>query len=130
MPATANGWHGNLGHRLIRAKKPHRAQRLNLVLGTAYLRMLYLDMEESYVLATAAYNAGPNRARIWRAAVRNSMEAAASSKQFPILKHGSMSKNVLANMHTYAMLTGELDGRFAKLLGRVEPGRSKAADLP
>ena len=93
---------------------------MNLVLGTAYLRMLYLDMEESYVLATAAYNAGPNRARIWRAAVRNSMEAAAFIETIPYFETREYVKNVLANMHTYAMLTGELDGRFAKLLGRVE----------
>ena len=116
-------------HRLIRAKKPHRA-RDESCSGHRLSPYALPRYGGKYVLATAAYNAGPNRARIWRAAVRNSMEAAASSKQFPILKHGSMSKNVLANMHTYAMLTGELDGRFAKLLGRVEPGRSKAADLP
>ncbi|WP_418856831.1 hypothetical protein [Sutterella wadsworthensis] len=58
------------------------------------------------------------------------MEAAAFIETIPYFETREYVKNVLANMHTYAMLTGELDGRFAKLLGRVEPGRSKAADLP
>lgn len=129
MPATAQWMARHLGIDSFEQKSLTELE-MNLVLGTAYLRMLYLDMEESYVLATAAYNAGPNRARIWRAAVRNSMEAAAFIETIPYFETREYVKNVLANMHTYAMLTGELDGRFAKLLGRVEPGRSKAADLP
>lgn len=64
MPATA---------RLVarRLNLPFSRQRLlndpdyNLTIGTAYLAQVLEDFEGSYVLALAAYNAGPSRARRW-----------------------------------------------------------------
>jgi soluble lytic murein transglycosylase len=39
--------------------------RVNVRLGSAYLRSLIDDFEGSYILALASYNAGPGRARRW-----------------------------------------------------------------
>jgi soluble lytic murein transglycosylase len=40
--------------------------RTNILLGTNYLNMVLGNADGSQVLATAAYNAGPGRARTWR----------------------------------------------------------------
>ncbi len=63
MPATA---------RLMakRLKMPFSRKRLNdpeynLTIGTAYLAHVLEEFDGSYVLALAAYNAGPSRARSW-----------------------------------------------------------------
>lgn len=39
--------------------------RKNVKLGTAYLNKLYRELDSNIVLATAAYNAGPQRVRQW-----------------------------------------------------------------
>jgi len=41
------------------------AKRLGLPYGTEYLRQMLNRFDGSYVLAAAAYNAGPNRANSW-----------------------------------------------------------------
>src|SRR5919198_394140 len=38
----------------------------NLRLGTHYLKLVFDDLDGLPVLASAAYNAGPNRTRSWR----------------------------------------------------------------
>ncbi|TVO78480.1 MAG: murein transglycosylase [Sedimenticola selenatireducens] len=51
----------------IRApKKAHLVRpELNITLGTAYLNHVYQQLGTNQVLATAAYNAGPNNVRKW-----------------------------------------------------------------
>lgn len=39
-------------------------------------------------------------------------------------------KNVLANMQTYSMLTGEPIKNFTGFLGKVTPSLAEAKDLP
>ncbi|MBL4807223.1 MAG: lytic transglycosylase domain-containing protein [Rhodobacteraceae bacterium] len=64
MPATARQVAGKLGieyshNRLL------NDWRYNARLGTAYLAELIVDFDGSYLLAVAAYNAGPTRVRQW-----------------------------------------------------------------
>lgn len=64
MPATGRVVARRLGMRFSRERllmDPH----YNMTIGTAYFRQVLEDFEGSYVLALAAYNAGPNRARRW-----------------------------------------------------------------
>ena len=64
MPATAKQVAGQLGMQ-------HTNSRLtsdpdyNIALGSAYMRELLDRFNGSYVLAIAAYNAGPGRVREW-----------------------------------------------------------------
>lgn len=64
MPATARGVSKTLG-------LPYKSDRLitdpdyNIRLGTEYLRQMLSRFDGSYVLAAAAYNAGPQRANSW-----------------------------------------------------------------
>jgi soluble lytic murein transglycosylase len=65
MPGTARHVAGKLG-------LPYSKQRLttdpeyNLKIGRAYMSELLDSFDGSYVLALAAYNAGPGRARQWQ----------------------------------------------------------------
>ena len=56
---------------------------MNLQLGTAYLKMVLDDLEGDAVLATAAYNAGPNRPRAWRSTLVGPVEGAIFAETIP-----------------------------------------------
>jgi len=64
MPATARQMARTLGVRYSH-KKLHSDPEYNLKLGSAYLANLLQRFDGSYVLAIAAYNAGPARLRGW-----------------------------------------------------------------
>lgn len=103
---------------------------MNLVIGSAYLHLLYADLDSSYVLATAAYNAGPRKARAWRATLSAPMEAAVFIETIPYHETRDYVKNVLANMQTYSMLLPNPIRNFTALLGTVYPSRSTNPNLP
>jgi len=64
MPATAKQMARALGINFSQ-KKLHSNPEYNLKLGTAYLSGLLHQYDGSYLLALAAYNAGPARLRGW-----------------------------------------------------------------
>jgi len=66
MPATAR----NVAKQQLGKKRSPNTRALlepdtNIELGSAYLKHLFDRLENSPVLATAAYNAGPNRVDKW-----------------------------------------------------------------
>jgi len=65
MPATAR----SVAKRYLKRKPPQRSAlfeaEVNIELGSAYLKQLLESLHDSPVLATAAYNAGPNRVDKW-----------------------------------------------------------------
>ena len=129
MPSTAAWIANRIG---IENYREHNLTELemNLVLGTAYLRMLYAELDQSYVLATAAYNAGPARARVWRATLQEPIEAAAFIETIPFYETRDYVKNVLANMQTYSLLNGNPIESFSRLLGRIVPASTTKSELP
>lgn len=64
MPATARLVAKKLGIRL-NAKEDILDIDTNISLGTSYLRQMLDRFDGNYMLATAAYNAGPGRAKRW-----------------------------------------------------------------
>lgn len=104
--------------------------QMNLVLGSAYLHMLYADLGESYTLATAAYNAGPARARIWLSTVTSPMDGAVFAETIPYYETRDYVKNVLSNMHTYMMLTQKTPPKFSQLIGTINPDSTTPLMLP
>ncbi len=71
----------------------------NLSLGTYYLRHV-LDTQGGQVSASAAYNAGPTRARTWRPEA--AMEGAIFAETIPLTETRIYVKNVMANSTYYA----------------------------
>ena len=130
MPGTASWTARQLGIEHYDEGRNLTELEMNLVLGSAYLHMLYADSGESFILATAAYNAGPRRARIWRNTLSDAMEAAVFIETIPYFETREYVKNVLANMQTYSMLTGKPIENFTNFLGKVTPSLREAKDLP
>ena len=129
MPQTAE-WIAHQVGVANYARYSLRDMELNLLIGTAYLRMLYTDLNSNFVVATAAYNAGPAKARVWRSILTQPMEAAIFIETIPYYETRGYVKNVLANMHTYAHRLHQPIKRFKAFLGEVSPGSTAASALP
>jgi soluble lytic murein transglycosylase len=95
----------------------------NVQLGTAYLRSVMDSLYNSYVMATAAYNAGPGRARRWRDS--RPLEGAIYAETIPITETRDYVKKVMANAIAYAVLLDGWPISLTRLLGTV-PGESLA----
>jgi soluble lytic murein transglycosylase len=112
MPSTARYVAKKIG---LRNFVPHRVTEVqtNVTLGTGYLRMV-LDQVGSPVLASAAYNAGPGRARRWRDA--RPLEGAIYVESIPFNETRDYVKKVMANSVFYAAL---LEKRLTPLKARL-----------
>ncbi|KND59081.1 Soluble lytic murein transglycosylase precursor [Candidatus Burkholderia verschuerenii] len=88
----------------------------NILLGTNYLAMVYNQFDQSPVLATAGYNAGPGRPRQWRQDLRAPVEGAIFAETIPFAETRDYVKNVLSNTVYYAAL---FEGRPQSLKARL-----------
>lgn len=130
MPRTAKWVARKLG---LKDFHPSRVNDMdmNVTLGTNYLKMVLDDLDNSPVLASAAYNAGPSRARRWRAA--GPLEGAIYAETIPFGETRDYVKKVMSNAVYYSAL---FDGQPQSLKARlgVVPGSSsdqrQPADLP
>lgn len=100
MPRTAKSLAKEEGIRNFRPSAVTEPE-LNVRLGTRYLRTLYDQFEGSLVLATAAYNAGPARSRLWRGTLVQPIPGAAFAESIPFAETRDYVKNVLANTAAY-----------------------------
>ena len=119
MPATARWVAKRNG---LRDFSPGRVAEvpINVALGTGYLKTVMDDLGHA-VLASAAYNAGPGRARRWRDA--RPLEGAIYVETIPFNETRDYVKKVMANTMYYSLLIG---GKLVPLkdrLGRI-PARS------
>ena len=101
MPRTARFIAHRIGMRNYQ-KKGVAEVNTNITLGTGYLRLV-LDQLGSEVLASAAYNAGPARARRWRDDTRP-LEGAVYIETIPFPETRDYVKKVMANSVFYAAL--------------------------
>jgi soluble lytic murein transglycosylase len=88
----------------------------NILLGTNYLSMIYNQFDNSPVLATAGYNAGPGRPKQWRQDLRAPVEGAVFAETIPFTETRDYVKNVLSNTVYYAAL---FEGRPQSLKARL-----------
>jgi soluble lytic murein transglycosylase len=105
---------------------------LNVNMGTYYFKRVLADLGDP-ILATAAYNAGPGRARRWRDA--KPLEGAIYAETIPFNETRDYVKQVFTNAWFYRnRLTGK-PASLKQILGTV-PGRNAdgaaiaASDLP
>ena len=95
----------------------------NLSLGAFYLRHV-LDEVGHPVLATAGYNAGPGRARRWRAS--QALEGSIYAESIPFAETRDYVKKVMVNAWFYAHQAGATTRRLTDMVGTV-PGSSQGS---
>jgi len=103
MPATARWVARQTG---MKDYAPSRVIdiEVNIALGTSYLKYVLDELDGSPVLAAAAYNAGPGRARKWKA--DRPLEGAIYAETIPFSETRDYVKKVLSNTMYYAALYG------------------------
>ncbi len=99
MPATAKWVAKKLGFRDWRWSEVTEIET-NVSLGTYYLRHVLDTLDGHPVLASAAYNAGPGRARNWRPGTL--IEGAVYAETIPFNETRDYVKKVMANATYYA----------------------------
>lgn len=113
MPATGKWVAGKLGmsgYNVGWLQDPDT----NVMLGTTYMRMVLEGLDNHPVLASAAYNAGPGRAKRWKDA--KPLEGAIYAESIPFNETRDYVKKVMANSIVYSAL---LDGRAPSLKARL-----------
>ena len=130
MPATAKWVARKIGLRDFRQGRVNDTET-NVLLGTSYMRLVMENLDNHPVLASAAYNAGPGRARKWRA--DQPLEGAIYAETIPFSETRDYVKKVMSNAVYYsALFNGRPDSLKARL-GTVGPRTADApkdADLP
>ena len=78
----------------------------NIRYGTYYLSMIQNQLASNPVLATAGYNAGPNRAKRWQPEAQN-LAADQYTESIPLNETRDYVKNVMTNAVHYGILLGQ-----------------------
>ena len=102
----------------------------NLTLGSHYLNMVLQDLDGSWVLASAAYNAGPSRPKSWREKLTQSTEGAIFVESIPFNETRTYVKNVLANATYYSLLIDGKSSTMKQRLGTIQPKTAVLSELP
>lgn len=129
MPATARWVAKKIG-----LKDYHHGQvndtETNLLLGTSYMRMVLEGLDNHPVLASAAYNAGPGRARKWQDT--KPLEGAIYAETIPFSETRDYVKKVMSNAVYYSVLFNGRPESLKARLGTVSARGSGARieDLP
>lgn len=117
MPATAKWIARQLGlDRRAHGKVGN--PETNIRFGTYYLKRIYDSLDQSPVLATAGYNAGPGRARRWQADIP--LEGAIYVESIPFQETRDYVKRVMTNAMFYR-------SRFG---GEVRPLKDRLGTIP
>lgn len=79
---------------------------INIRYGTYYLSMIQSQLSGNPVLATAGYNAGPNRARRWQPEFQ-SIASDQYTESIPLHETRDYVKKVMTNAAHYGVLLGQ-----------------------
>lgn len=90
----------------------------NIRYGTYYLGMLQSQLGGNMVLATAGYNAGPNRARAWQPDLQM-LSADQYAESIPLAETRDYVKNVMSNTVHYAAILGQPNPRISQYMPPV-----------
>ncbi len=126
MPATARWVAKKIGLKDYGWVRAGEVQT-NISLGTWYLRHVLDTLDNHPVLASAAYNAGPGRARGWRADAP--MEAAVYAETIPFNETRDYVKKVMSNAGYYSQQFGHTLLSLKDRIGVILP-RQHAAEKP
>lgn len=130
MPATARWVAKKIGLEDFHPSRVNDTD-VNILLGTSYMRMVMENLDNHPVLASAAYNAGPGRARRWRA--EQTIEGAIYAETIPFTETRDYVKKVMSNAVYYSALFNGRPDSLKTRLGVVTPASDappKERDLP
>jgi len=130
MPATAAWVAKKMGMSDFSWRRVHEPE-VNARLGTYYLRQVLDELDGMPVVAAAAYNAGPGRARRWReVAGGRPIEGAIYAESIPFSETRDYVKKVMANTVYYAAVLGgesrSLKSRLGMVAARPDADRQAA----
>jgi len=129
MPATAKWVARKMGLRNIADVSEVDT---NVSLGTYYLRHVLDTLDGQPVLASAAYNAGPGRARAWRP--DSTVEGAIYAESIPFNETRDYVKKVMSNSsyyaHTFSQQLQSLKQRLGMIGPRQRSREPNLADTP
>jgi soluble lytic murein transglycosylase len=117
MPGTARYVAKRMGLRNYRPKNVTEIET-NVTLGTGYMKLV-MDQLGHPVLASAAYNAGPSRARRWRDT--RALEGAVYVESIPFSETRDYVRKVMANSVYYAALLQQKPVSLKSRLGAILP---------
>jgi soluble lytic murein transglycosylase len=116
MPATASTMAKSL-RMPFSAKRLLTDQRYNVTLGRHYLESLLADFSGSYVLAVAAYNAGPSRVRQWMRDFGDprvkTIDAIDWIESIPLGETRNYVQRVMENLQIYRVRLGDHGATFS-----------------
>jgi soluble lytic murein transglycosylase len=118
MPATARWVARQVGMKDFAWSRVTNVD-VNVTLGTGYLKYVLDELDGSPVLASAAYNAGPGRARRWKA--DRPIEGAVYTETIPFNETRDYVKKVMSNTMYYAALYGGEPRSLKARLGVIPP---------
>ncbi len=119
MPATGREMAARAGLRLSTQDLLDPA--INIRLGSRYLAQLLQEFEGNRILATAAYNAGPNRVKQW---LRRSQESPLPYDVWVETIPYGETRNYVESVLTYTVIYGHRTGVHLPLLTEAELGAS------
>jgi soluble lytic murein transglycosylase len=120
MPKTAKWTAKRIGLSNFSAAQVEEVH-VNIALGTGYLRYVLEELDGNPVLAAAAYNAGPGRARKWKG--ERPLEGAIYAETIPFNETRDYVKKVMSNTLYYAALGGGDPRSLKARLGIIPPRR-------
>ena len=127
MPATARWVAQKAGLKNYQGGAQTANVDTNLNLGTWYLKHVLDTLDSHPVLASAAYNAGPGRARAWRAS--EPMDAAIYAESIPFNETRDYVKKVMSNASYYSQQFGHTLLTLKERIGVIAP-RSRTLEKP
>lgn len=122
MPDTARWVARQMGMKGYRKGLIHQLD-VNIKLGTYYMKTVFRQFDENPVLASAAYNAGPQRATQWRGT--QPLEGAIYVETIPFDETRDYVRKVMSNTIYYSMLFGQSAQSLKQRLGTIDPRSAK-----
>jgi soluble lytic murein transglycosylase len=100
----------------------------NVMLGTTYMRLVLESLDNHPVLASAAYNAGPGRARKWRDV--KPLEGAIYAETIPFSETRDYVKKVMSNAVFYQTIMTGSSPSLKVMLGTIGPKSGQSNGVP
>ncbi len=127
MPSTAKWVAHKLGMKHFRPNDMDD-MHTNVLLGTNYMKMVLESLDNQPVLASAAYNAGPRRAKQWRD--HRPLEGAIYVETIPFTETRDYVKKVMSNAVFYAALFEKRPQSLKARLGTIQPANNNTLPFP